>query len=276
MNRVNFIVTLQSKYNSLTSKDENTLYFITDSKRIYRGEVDVTESLLVVSSFDETPGADIIEGKLYVNASTLEVRIKHNNTWAILTPGYVSTGTDFDKEENSGKLATIAATKAYVAQQIADITGAYGITFLFALVSSCIAWGIILLKGNFSITYSKDIFCYKNTVLFLASIFTVSLCYGFFKYHEHVQPVKNINTVMVQHNQDTYSANEESSILEAEKLTLEGIDILRSMELKPDLVVWSEGILNRYFPKSQHYYENFPYSSPLMTFIKKHNFPFII
>lgn len=123
MNRVNFIVTVQSKYNSLTTKDENTLYFITDGKRIYRGDVDVTESLLVVSAFDETPGSDIIEGKLYVNASTLEVRIKHNNTWVILTPGYVSTGTDFDKEENSGKLATIAATKAYLAQQIADITG---------------------------------------------------------------------------------------------------------------------------------------------------------
>lgn len=174
-----------------------------------------------------------------------------------------------------GTVSMSAVSSRYIVQ-IADITGAYGITFLFAIASSCIAWGIILLRKEISITYSNDIFCYKNAVLFLGAIFTVSLCYGFFKYHEHVQPVKNINTVMVQHNQDTYSSNEETSILKAENLTLEGIDILRSQELKPDLVVWSEGILNRYFPKSQHYYENFPYSSPLMTFVKKQNVPFIM
>lgn len=122
MAKVNFISTTLAKYTGLTSRDSNSLYFIEDAKRIYKGDIDVTESLKVVTTFDSTPGSDILEGKLYVNATTFEVRIKNGSSWVILLPGYISTSEQF-VDANSSKFATIGATKAYITKTISDITG---------------------------------------------------------------------------------------------------------------------------------------------------------
>lgn len=119
---VNFISTTLTKYNAITTKDSNSLYFIEDAKRIYKGDIDVTESLKVVTKFDAAPGTDIAEGKLYVNATTFEVRIKNGTSWVVLSPGYISTSDQF-VDANSGKMATIGATKAYITKSIANITG---------------------------------------------------------------------------------------------------------------------------------------------------------
>lgn len=123
MAKVNFISASFSKYAALTTKDANTLYFLEDIKKIYKGDVDVTESVKVVDTFEETPSADIVAGKLYINATTFETRIKNGDAWTIMSPGYISTEEQFSNEENASKLATIGATKAYITKQIADITG---------------------------------------------------------------------------------------------------------------------------------------------------------
>lgn len=122
MGKVNFISTLLAKYNALATKDADTLYFVEDAKKIYKGTVDVTEAIKVVAAFDEVPGADIVEGKLYFNATTFEVRVKNGNAWATMLPGTITAGDDF-KDENGDKLATIAATKAFIMKEINAITG---------------------------------------------------------------------------------------------------------------------------------------------------------
>lgn len=121
-NKVNFISTVLAKYNGLATKDANTLYFVEDAKKIYKGDVDVTEALKIVASFDTTPGADIVEGKLYFNATTFEVRVKNGDAWAVMLPGTITTEDDFT-DANGSKLATIAATKAFIVNEIANITG---------------------------------------------------------------------------------------------------------------------------------------------------------
>lgn len=136
MAMVNFKVGTQAKYDAAT-KNDNTLYFITDAKRIYKGSVDVTESLVVVTNYEGNEGgislANAFEGKLYVNAATFEVRIKSGDTWKVFSPGYLTDGTNFADASNSGKLATIGAIKTYITAQIAAITGGTafvkGVTF---------------------------------------------------------------------------------------------------------------------------------------------------
>lgn len=132
MAKVNFISTTLSKYTSLETKDTNTLYFIEDATRIYKGNVDVTQSLKAVSTFDDIPGEDIFDNTIYMNLTTFEVRVKNGNTWSILSPGYISTSSQFI-DANSSKLATVGATKAYITKTISDITGGTafvkGITF---------------------------------------------------------------------------------------------------------------------------------------------------
>lgn len=145
MAKVNFISTTLEKYTQLTTKDTNSLYFIEDAKRIYKGEVDVTESLKVVTSFDAIPGSDIIEGKLYVNATTFEVRIKNGTNWVILSPGYISTSEQF-VDANSNKFATIGATKAYITKTISDITG--GTAFVKGIIYDSTTGKLMVDKGE--------------------------------------------------------------------------------------------------------------------------------
>lgn len=94
------------------------MYFIEDSKQIYKGDVDVTSSVAIVTSFADAPTANEVEGKFYINATTLEVRIKNGDAWVILSPGYINNLADFKASGNGGKFATITAIKDFVDEQI--------------------------------------------------------------------------------------------------------------------------------------------------------------
>ena len=128
MAKVNFSVAKTlSTYNGLSSKDTNTLYFILDAKKIFKGDVDVTSAVEVVTSFDGAAGAgninvaDAVAGKLYVNATTFEMRIKNGSAWTILSPGYLTTGGEWAQADNDAKLGTIGVIKTIIGQALADI-----------------------------------------------------------------------------------------------------------------------------------------------------------
>lgn len=128
MAKVNFSVAKTlSTYNGLPSKDTNTLYFVLDAKKIFKGDVDVTSAVEVVTSFDGTAGtgninvADAVAGKFYVNATTFEMRIKNGSAWTILSPGYLTTGGEWSQADNDAKLGTIGVIKTIIGQALADI-----------------------------------------------------------------------------------------------------------------------------------------------------------
>lgn len=128
MAKVNFSVAKTlSTYNGLSSKDTNTLYFVLDAKKIFKGDVDVTSAVEVVTSFDGTAGtgninvADAVAGKFYVNATTFEMRIKNGSAWTILSPGYLTTGGEWAQADNDAKLGTIGVIKTIIGQALADI-----------------------------------------------------------------------------------------------------------------------------------------------------------
>ena len=129
MAKVNFSVAKTlSTYNGLSSKDTNTLYFVLDAKKIFKGDADVTSAVEVVTSFDGTAGAgninvaDAVAGKFYVNATTFEMRIKNGSAWTILSPGYLTTGGEWAQADNDAKLGTIGVIKTIIGQALADIT----------------------------------------------------------------------------------------------------------------------------------------------------------
>ena len=127
MAKVNFtVVNKLSSYNGLAAKDANTLYFVIDAKRIYKGANDVTSNIEVVTAFDPAePAAGTIslanafEGKLYLNAATFEMRIKNGSAWSVLSPGYLTTGGNWAQADNDGKLGTIGVIKTIIGQAIA-------------------------------------------------------------------------------------------------------------------------------------------------------------
>ena len=125
MSKVNFSVGTLAKYQAAT-KDVNTLYFITDAKRIYKGEIDVTENIVVVTNFDGAEGgvslATAFEGKFYINITSFEVRIVSGNAWVVLLPGYVTDSVNWADTASENKFATIKVIKAAIADAIATIT----------------------------------------------------------------------------------------------------------------------------------------------------------
>lgn len=131
MAKVNFSVCNNlSTYTGLSSKDVNTLYFILDAQKIYKGEADVTTDLVVVTAFDPaevTPGtislANAFEGKLYLNATTFEMRIKNGSAWSVMSPGYITDGDGlWASTADDSKLGTISAIKSIIGQALDDIS----------------------------------------------------------------------------------------------------------------------------------------------------------
>lgn len=66
-NKVTFLTGTQQAYSALESRDANTLYFLTDTLKIMKGDADYTSSVLIAESF---PEAGQIQGKLYIVGTT--------------------------------------------------------------------------------------------------------------------------------------------------------------------------------------------------------------
>ncbi len=199
---------------------------------------------------------------------------------------FAAVWTIWEWTKSTGFLAypwgTLSMT-AYKAQcfiQIADITGALGISFLMALFSATIAQGLIIYSyiKKSSKTYKSDFLYkgfsdYKNASLFCITLLCISQLYGIFRYTKKEEPVKFLDTIIVQQNTDSWQENGDTkSILVSEKLSMEK---LKEKTEKPDLVVWSEAVLRFPFPQAQNYYITMPPEQPLTDFIQKMNVPVI-
>ena len=150
MGKVNFKAGTLAQYTALQQKSADTLYFLTDAKKIMKGDTDYTENIVVVSSFDGSAGGvaveNAFEGKFYINVTTFECRIKSGAAWVVMSPGYITDGTNFAQAENDGKFATIAAIKAYITDQIADITG--GTAFVKGVTWDSTNHALLVDKGD--------------------------------------------------------------------------------------------------------------------------------
>ena len=114
MGLVRFVTTTGAGYSGITSKDKDTLYFISDERRIYKGEVPYSGGIFTtVAEFPETGEVNT----LYVNSATGEVRYYNGTSYQTVVP---ATGKSITGK-GDGSLATTAAVAAYVTSQIGDL-----------------------------------------------------------------------------------------------------------------------------------------------------------
>lgn len=158
--------------------------------------------------------------------------------------------------------------------QIADVTGVWGITFIYVLFSALFAEGISLL-GQFQ-PEPKLIGNYRQCLYFTASLFALAGIYGIINWSIPRIPEKTFNAVLVQQNVDPWESGDETSIAVSKRLTDEAIEKFRENDEKPDLVVWSEGVLSKNFPAARFYYSGFPRNASLEGYISSVRVPFII
>ncbi|MGN0740899.1 MAG: apolipoprotein N-acyltransferase [Treponema sp.] len=158
--------------------------------------------------------------------------------------------------------------------QITDITGVRGLTFLFSFASALIA---VILSDSIKFSLKKSLLLNRKLIFAAAGIFALAGIYGIFQYAMPSEPVKIMNTVFVQQNYDPWLVrSDEVAIKESQELTLQGIADFKKQKKRPDLVVWSEGILNYPFPEGMIHYKFYPESEPLIPFISKNDVPVII
>lgn len=162
--------------------------------------------------------------------------------------------------------------------QIADITGVWGVSFLFVLFSACLGEAVLLPgKIQNSINRNALFASYKNAFLFCLSLFLVSSIYGAYELLKERSPVKTMNTVLVQQNNDSWNKNQKKNIEISQRLSEQGINEIKDKyNEKTDLVVWSEAVLSKRFPAAEGFYNYYPEENPLLPFIDKTDTPFII
>lgn len=171
---------------------------------------------------------------------------------------------------------SMAAYKWKLITQLSSFTGVWGISFLFAFFSAFIGESQFfcekLLKSPVPL---KLFYVWKNEALGLLAIFCITALYGVYGYFLPRTPQKYINTILVQQNADPWAISESESINISKELTRTGIKKFTDNNEKPELVLWSEGVLLHSFPQSVRFYENNPPDESLTEFVKNINVPLI-
>ena len=157
--------------------------------------------------------------------------------------------------------------------QIVDITGTWVISFLWSLFAATVAEGIALYsvyQPRLNYLVKRMYFC---IVMITFSLFVLDFIYGAVQYTKPRAIAKTANIAVIQHNTNSWLEDGDvQSVLSAEKMTAKAM----KEAAKPDLVCWSESILNYAFPDSYFYYETSPAKKPVIHFIKETGVPFAI
>ncbi|MBQ2314420.1 MAG: apolipoprotein N-acyltransferase [Treponema sp.] len=171
----------------------------------------------------------------------------------------------------------LAAYRWKIFTQIAAVTGVWGVSFLYALCSALTAEGIMLLG---TVTHAQApravVSAYRQAAAFTLCAFAASGIYGLCEWFMPRIPEKYLHTVIVQQNIDPWEAPDNAGVEISKRLTEQAVRKMRSEEQEPDLVVWSEGVLNRPFPFARYYYSEEPGEESLSAFIRRMGIPFII
>ena len=109
-----------AQYVGLTTKNDNTIYFI-DNGQIYKGETSYTDQIVVVSALPST----LVAGKVYVNTTDKSVTYYDGTTSTVVIPETVGTIGGATPDTN---LANVKAIKDFVAAEIAKIPAAIDYT----------------------------------------------------------------------------------------------------------------------------------------------------
>ncbi|RKX89672.1 MAG: apolipoprotein N-acyltransferase [Spirochaetes bacterium] len=154
--------------------------------------------------------------------------------------------------------------------QISDITGQWGVSFLFALINTAILEILIDPKPlRRSLCGSSG-----RTAAFTLILLILTLVYGTFSLKRSYPETAVLDAVLVQQNADSWVAgNEMESIRQGQVLTREA---LNSAAVKPDIIIWSENAFRYPYIKNSIRYRRNPTGDPFNSFLKEIDTPILI
>lgn len=130
---------LQASYNAISAKDANVLYFCTDTGKIYKGDIDMSNTTVVAASKPETP----VVGKIYFLADTKTVEVFTGAEWKVIS---YPTVTTINAASDDNHVATAKAVYDAIQEAVQDITG--GATIVKDVEESTIEGNVKVTKGD--------------------------------------------------------------------------------------------------------------------------------
>ena len=115
MGLVKFVTGTQSQFATLGTKDQDTLYIITDARQIYKGDICLSGGIYkTVASFPDTGDVNT----LYVNTATGQVSYWNGSGYQTVVS---ATGKSISGSGDDTHLATTKAVVDYVASKLTDL-----------------------------------------------------------------------------------------------------------------------------------------------------------
>ena len=141
MNEVKFLYGTKANYETLQTKDSNTLYFLTDTLQIFRGSEEYTKSTKLVSAL---PTTGQVQGVIYVNTTDFSMHIYNGAEFIRLNKTYATTISDASTDDT---IPTTKAVATYVTNKIADVVGGVG-TFVTDVTYAPASGTLSVAKGG--------------------------------------------------------------------------------------------------------------------------------
>ena len=110
----------QAAYDALAERDNEVLYFTSDTHKIYKGNVDFTASVIVAASKPESP----VVGKVYVLADTGTVEAYVDGKWNVISHSLVTSISDAATDDT---VASAKSVYTFVTDEINKVAGSAGL-----------------------------------------------------------------------------------------------------------------------------------------------------
>ena len=172
-------------------------------------------------------------------------------------------------------LVPYSLTAAPIFLQIADVTGAYGLSFILSYASATLAGACPLLdarpdripgEGSDRRLAGPA----KQNAAFAAFLIAVTLGYGAFALSAVIPEKASIRATLVQQNTDPWIAGEQAALESNIRLASEALERNAATGGAPvDLIVFSETSLQRPFEEYRQWFAKHPASEPLLAFLKR-------
>lgn len=129
----------QSNYDALATKDNNVLYFCTDTSKIYKGSTDFTNNVIVAASKPAAP----VAGKIYILSDTNTVEVYANGAWQVIS---YPLATELDVNSDDVHVVSAKAVYDAIQEAVEGITG--GTSIVKDVAASATAGSISVTKGD--------------------------------------------------------------------------------------------------------------------------------
>lgn len=135
-NLVKFMSGSSASFAALGTKDDNTLYFLNDTKQIYKGEHLYSKSFEVVSILPTSGG---VKDVLYVETSTKKLHIWNGSSFVEALDAFVTIDTEV--KETGANAVSGKAVYDFVSAEINALTGGTSNVFVSSIVEDNSAIG---------------------------------------------------------------------------------------------------------------------------------------